>query len=86
MKQYQPPQYLLNLDLILKYDRERTSILSETERRQINFARSKIMREEAYCLDKNLQSKIDFNLGVIKKSEWKPEFPILYGSKKIDNE
>jgi hypothetical protein len=80
MKQYHPPQELLDLDLVLKYDTEKNPILSQTERSKINWQRAKIMRNEATALPPALQEKIDFTLARIKKENWKPDSPVVYNA------
>jgi hypothetical protein len=78
MKIYTPPQELINLDLVLKYDTEHTPILSQVERSQINWKRAKLMRNEPLALHPALQQKIDFNINQIEKENWKPESPVVY--------
>ncbi len=80
MRPYYPPQELIDLDLVLKYDTEQSPILLQTERSQINWKRAKIMRNEPMALHPALKQKIDFNIDKIKKENWKPESPVVYNA------
>lgn len=87
MKLYLPPPRLVNLGLVLQYDKEvfkcelkEESFLTWNDRLLINRERARIMaKDESYKQETSLETKIDHILLEIKKNNWKPLKPIEYG-------
>lgn len=86
MKLYIPPQRLVNLGLVLQYDKEvfkcelkEESFLTWNERLLINRERARIMaNDNSYKQDDLLEFKILKILLIIKQSSWKPLKVIEY--------
>lgn len=86
MKYYLPPIRLVNLGLVLQYDKEvfkcelkEENFLTWNERLLINRERARIMaKDNSYRQDTILETKIDQILLDIKKNNWKPLKPIEY--------
>lgn len=87
MKYYLPPIRLVNLGLVLQYDKEvfkcelkEENFLTWNERLLINRERARIMaKDNSYRQDTILETKIDQILLEIDKNNWKPLKPIEYG-------
>lgn len=87
MKFYLPPPRLVNLGLVLQYDKEvfkcelkEESFLTWNDRLLINRERARIMaKDDSYKQETLLENKIDQILLEIKKNNWKPLKAIEYG-------
>ncbi len=81
---YKPPQRLLELGMVLKYDSElqedgKTKKLEPHEREAINRERAKVIANDySYQHFESLITKIDSILLEIKLKRWKPKNPIEY--------
>ncbi|MEO6176806.1 MAG: hypothetical protein ABIP27_16765 [Flavobacterium circumlabens] len=86
MKLYLPPHRLVNLGLVLQYDKEvfkcelkEENFLTWNDRLLINRERARIMaKDDSYRQDSALENKIDQILQEIKKKNWKPLKEIEY--------
>lgn len=86
MKNYLPPPRLIDLGLVLQYDKEifkcelkEESFLTWNERLLINRERARIMaKDNSYWQDDLLESKIRHILQEIKRKNWKPLKNIEY--------
>ena len=87
MKFYLPPPRLVNLGLVLQYDKEvfkcelkEESFLTWDDRLLINRERARIMaKDDSYRQETSLETKIYQILLEIDKNNWKPLKPIEYG-------
>lgn len=87
MKNYLPPPRLVDLGLVLQYDKEvfkcelkEESFLTWNDRLLINRERARIMaNDNSYKQDDFLEYKILNILLLIKQSNWKPLKAITYG-------
>lgn len=87
MKFYLPPPRLVNLGLVLQYDKEvfkcelkEENFLTWNDRLLINRERARIMaKDDSYRQDNSLETKIHQILLEIDKNNWKPLKPIEYG-------
>lgn len=85
-KLYLPPPRLVNLGLVLQYDKEvfkcelkEENFLTWNERLLINRERARIMaKDNSYRQDDELETKINQILQKIKKNNWKPLKQIEY--------
>jgi hypothetical protein len=80
MKKYKPPQRLIELDLVLKYDFEEKDCLKpKTETFCINQERAKLLQNDfSYTQTPALETKIQNALFEIKIKDWQPKNPIEY--------
>lgn len=87
MKLYLPPPRLVNLGLVLQYDKEvfkcelkEQNFLTWNDRLLINRERARIMaKDDSYRQETSLENKIAQILLEMTKNNWKPLKPIEYG-------
>jgi hypothetical protein len=86
MKLYLPPPRLVNLGLVLQYDKEifkcelkEENFLTWNDRLLINCERARLMaNDNSYIQENDLENKIEHVLQKIKEGNWKPLKTIEY--------
>ena len=79
MKVFKPPKRLVELGLVLQYDKEHQPIFNLVERIYINQERGLVMQKNnTYEQPETIETKIQKVLIEIKVNRWKPEKEIQY--------